>query len=135
MAVESNKLQLSEYWVAESEKIWNSSDKTNKSTLKALEYIDNAMQCNPLNHKAWANKGFFLKHLGKNELALQCLERAISLKRDYIPPWYNRGVIFGLMGKFDDAVNCYNEVLKLDPNNIYAKRDREALVQLVKKKD
>ena len=131
---EGTKEALSDYWVAEGERIWAESDKTIQSTLKALELIEKALNINPLNYKAWADKGFLLKQMGEYDSALMCLSRAISLKDDFIPPLYNKGVLLGLLGRFEEAVETYGEVLKLDPNHTLAKRDLEMLMKLVKKK-
>ena len=130
MATQEQKETQSEYWVLEGERLWSKSDKTIKSAMNTLTYMDKAIKISPMNHRAWANKGFLLKQMGELDSALMCLNRAISLKSDYVTPWYNKGVIFALMGKFDDAVNCYNETLKLDPNHEYAKRDRETILKL-----
>ena len=75
-----SKEEKSDYWVAEGEKYWSESDKTVQSALKALEFIDKAITINPLNYKAWSDKGFLLKQMGEYDSAVMCLDRAISLK-------------------------------------------------------
>lgn len=131
---EQSKDTQSEYWVNEGERYWGQSDKSSKSTQDALKYIEKAISINPLNFHAWADKGFLLKQLGEMDSALMCLNRSIALKNDYFTPWYNKGVILGLLGKFNEAVDCYNEVLKLVPDHPYAKRDRDVLMGLAKRK-
>lgn len=129
-----SKEEKSDYWVAEGEKFWSESDKTLQSALKALEFIDKAITVNPLNYKAWSDKGFLLKQMGEYESAVMCLDRAISLKNDFIPPMYNKGVLLGLLGKFPEAIEIYNKVLELDPNHELAKRDLQMIYKLLKEK-
>ena len=127
------KDNLSDYWVEKGEKFWDSSDKTIKSALEALTYMDKAININPLSYKAWADKGFFLKQMGEYDSALMCLSRSIGIKSDFIPPLYNKAVLLGLLGRFEEAIDCYNDVLKQDPSNDLAKRDLEMLNKVIGK--
>ena len=130
MVPEGSNDEQSDYYVKECEEFWTKSDKTVKSALAAMKYIEKAIELNPINHRAWGDKGFLLKQLGELETALLCINKAISIKADYTVAWYNKGVILGLMGKFREAIACYNETLKFDPNHIYAKRDLEVLLNI-----
>ena len=125
------KENLSDYWVEKGEKFWDSSDKTIKAALEALTFMDKAININPLSYKAWADKGFFLKQMGEYDSALMCLNRAIGIRNDFIPPLYNKAVLLGLLGRFEEAIECYNEVLKHDPTNDLAKRDLEMLKKVI----
>ena len=126
----ATKEDLSDYWVAEGEKYWSQSDKTVQSAIKSLEYIDKAISIDPLNYKAWGDKGFLLKQMGEYDSALMCLERALGFKNDFIPSLYNKGVLLGLMGKFDEEIETYRKVLQLEPNHNLAKRDLEMLIKI-----
>jgi tetratricopeptide (TPR) repeat protein len=127
-----SKEEVSDYWVAEGERQWGESDKTVQSALKALEFIDKAITINPLNYKAWGDKGFLLKQMGEYDSALMCLNRAIGIKNDFIPPIYNKGVLLGLLGRYPEAIETYNQVLELDPNHELAKRDLDMINNLMK---
>ena len=133
MASEISNEGQSDQYVTQAEQFWGQSDKTIKSAISALEFIEKSINLNPLNFRAWADKGFLLKQLGELDNALLCLERSIRLNGTFITSWYNKGVILGLVGRFEEAVNCYNEVLKLDPEHEFAKRDRDVLLNMVKK--
>jgi tetratricopeptide (TPR) repeat protein len=124
------KEEASDYWVGEGEKYWSESDKTVQSALKALEFIDKAISIDPLNYKAWGDKGFLLKQMGEYDSALMCLERALGFKNDFIPSLYNKAVLLGLTGKFDEAIETYEKVLSLDPKHNLAKRDLEMLLKI-----
>ena len=127
---DATKQDLSDYWVAEGEKYWSQSDKTVQSAIKSLEYIDKAISIDPLNYKAWGDKGFLLKQMGEYDSALMCLERALGFKSDFIPSLYNKGVLLGLMGKFDEAIDTYRKVLTIEPNHNLARRDLEMLIKI-----
>ena len=130
MVTEGTKEMQSEYWLIEGEELWSKSDKTVKSAIEALSYIEKSINLNPLNYKAWTDKGFLLRHMGDLESSLLCLDRAIALKKDYVTSWYNKGVVLGLLGRYNESENCYLEVLRLEPNNKFAKRDLEVLKKL-----
>jgi tetratricopeptide (TPR) repeat protein len=125
-----SKEEQSDYWVAEGERYWSESDRTIKSALKALELIDKAISINPLNYKAWGDKGFLLKQMGEYDSAMMCLERALGFKADFIPSLYNKAVLLGLTGKFDEAIECYQKVIQIDPEHNLAKRDLEMLYRI-----
>ncbi len=131
---EGSKEEISDNWVADGEKFWSESDKTVQSAVKALEFIDKAISINPLNYKAWGDKGFFLKQMGEYDTALMCLDRAIGFKPDFIPPIYNKGVLLGLLGRFKEAIDAYNRVLDLDPNHELAKRDLQMIYRILKER-
>lgn len=132
--MEISNEEQSDRYVAESEEFWSKSDKTVKSALEAMNYIEKAIELNPMNHRAWGDKGFLLKQVGELDTALLCINKAITIKGDYTVAWYNKGVILGLLGRFKEAIECYNQTLKLDPNHIYAKRDLDVLLNMKNKK-
>lgn len=131
---EKTRNDQAEIWLDEAERYWSESDKSEKAAKETLNFIENAIQLNPLNHRAWADKGFILKQLGNLKGALLCLDRALALDQGYVSPLYNKGVILGLMGRFEEAMNCYKEVLKKEPEHALAKRDMEVLLQILHKK-
>jgi len=124
---------LSDKWISKAESHWDKSKKSRSSARETMNLIEKAINLNPLNPRAWADKGFILKQLGDFHGALMCLDRALALKQDFIGPWYNKAVLLGLMGKFKDALACYNEVLRYDPGHEQAIRDRSALQQMMGK--
>ncbi len=131
--VEQGRQTQSDQLVIEAERYWSQSNKTEIAAKETLDYIEKALNLNPLNYKAWADKGFILKQLGDLESALLCIDRALALNQDFISPWYNKGVVLGLLGKFKEAITCYDEVLKQDPKHELALRDRNVLLQIMGK--
>ena len=124
----------SDYWVERAENFWSQSNKNEQAAKETMSFIEKAISLNPLNSRAWADKGFILKQLGELESALLCIDRALALNRNFISPWYNKGVLLGLMGKFEEAISCYEEVLKQDPQHALAQRDMNVLMQIIRRK-
>ncbi len=134
MVGNDSRSKESDSWITKAENYWNESDKTEDAIKETMDLIEKALNLNPLNFKAWADKGFLLKQRGDFESALLCIDRALTLNNNFISPWYNKAVVLGLMGKFDEAIKCYNRVLTQDPNHQLAIRDRNVLLQIMDKK-
>jgi tetratricopeptide (TPR) repeat protein len=133
MIDKQTKEEVSENLILQAEKYWSQSDKTEQNAKETIGFLDRAINLNPLNFKAWADKGFILQQLGDLEGALLCLDRSLALNEDFINSLYNKGIILGVLGRFKEAINCMDEVLKRDPNHDLAFRDRNVLQQIVKK--
>ena len=123
-----------EYWIAKGEAIWRKSSHSDEAASKAMECFDKAIDLDPLNYLAWSNKGLILKKLNRKEDAIACYDKAIEINPTFPNAWFNKGVLLGTIGKIDEAITCLDEVLKIKPDNALAKRDREILVQIQKKK-
>lgn len=121
-----------EYWLDRAESYWDQSNRNEQAAKETMNYIEKAININPLNYRAWSDKGYILKQLGELDSALLCLDRALALNRDFVGSWYNKGVLLGLLGRFDEALNCYQEVLKQEPEHELAHRDMNVLLQFVK---
>ncbi len=119
------------YWVRKGEIAWVSSEGNINSALKALTFFDRAIELDPDNYLAWANKGLILKTLDKLEEALLCYNRALKINPAYITVWYNKGVLLGSIGNFREAIRAFNKVLELNPDHEFAKRDRTIILSLL----
>ncbi len=120
------------FWLKKGEAFWVRSKKTKKDAKQVLKFFDKAIQLEPLNFLAWANKGLILKNLQRIDDALACYERALGINPEYVNAWYNKGVLLGCIGKYKDAKNCFDRVLELQPDHELAKRDRKVLLQIMK---
>ena len=121
------------YWIQKGELTWASSDGRVNEALKTLNYFDKAIELDPLNYLAWANKGLVLKSLERLDDALLCYNRALTINPEYITVWYNKGVLLGSIGNFDEAIKAFDKVLELNPNHEFATRDREILLSIIQK--
>ncbi|WP_455392440.1 tetratricopeptide repeat protein [[Eubacterium] cellulosolvens] len=133
MAENETQEYNSDYWVDRAERYWSESNRNEQAAREAMSFIERAISLNPLNHRAWSDKGFILKQMGELESALLCIDRALALNRDFVSSWYNKGVLLGLLGKFDEAIICYEEVLKHNPQHRFAIRDMNILKSIISK--
>jgi Tfp pilus assembly protein PilF len=74
--------------------------------------------------KAYYNCGRELLDLGRPGEALECLDRAISLRPDSADFYNYRGIVLKSLGRFDEAVACYDQALKWRPFFVQAFNNR-----------
>lgn len=122
------------FWLKKGEAFWANSKKTEKDAMQVLKFFDKAIQVEPLNFLAWANKGLILKNLLRVEDALACYERALGINPEYVNAWYNLGVLLGSIGRYKEAKKCFDTALELKPDYELVKRDLKLLLQFMKKK-
>ncbi|HUP82333.1 MAG TPA: tetratricopeptide repeat protein [Pirellula sp.] len=60
--------------------------------------------------------GTLANQVGKNDVAIQFLQRALELKSDYVVAHHNLGVAFKDLGQLEDAVPCFRRAIKLKPD-------------------
>ncbi len=124
---------LEAYWINKGKEQWYTDHTTNEACLKALEFFDTAIKMNPKSYIAWTYKGCIYKKLNQIDNAIECYDKAIYLKKDFIASWYNKGMLLaqGSLNQLEEAMNCLDNVLRINPNNQLALRDREILYNLV----
>ena len=123
-----------EYWVRKGEELWANSDGNENDAHTAISYFDKAIELEPLNYFAWANKGLILKKLDRREEAILCYDRAIQIQPNYPNSWFNKGVLLGCLGQLEEAVKCFDKVLEIAPNHKLALRDRQMLIDIINRK-
>jgi cytochrome c-type biogenesis protein CcmH/NrfG len=62
------------------------------------------------------NLGVALQARGRLDDAIDCYQKAVSLKPDSVAAHYNLGTAFDAQGKLDEAVASYRKVLELRPD-------------------
>ena len=122
------------YWVRKGEELWSNSDGNEEDAKKAISFFDKAIEIEPLNYFAWANKGLILKKLDRREEAILCYDRAIQIQPNYPNSWFNKGVLLGCLGQLEEAVKCFDKVLEIAPNHKLAIRDRQMLIDIINRK-
>ena len=60
--------------------------------------------------------GTLANQVGKNDVAIQCLQRAIELKSNYVVAHHNLGIAFKELGQLEDAVPSFRRALELKPD-------------------
>jgi tetratricopeptide (TPR) repeat protein len=122
------------YWVRRGEELWANSDGKEEKAMEAISFFDKAIEIEPLNYFAWANKGLILKKLDKREEAILCYDRAIQIQPNYPNSWFNKGVLLGCLGQLEEAVKCFDKVLEIAPNHKLALRDRQMLIDIINRR-
>jgi tetratricopeptide (TPR) repeat protein/2-polyprenyl-3-methyl-5-hydroxy-6-metoxy-1,4-benzoquinol methylase len=60
--------------------------------------------------------GLVSYQLGKSDIAIDLIKKAIALKPDYVEAYYNLGNVFKDWGRLEDAVGCYQKATTLKPD-------------------
>ncbi len=48
--------------------------------------------------------------------SLDCYDKALKIKPDYIDAWNNKGNVLGDLDEPEEAIKCYDKAIELDPN-------------------
>jgi len=82
----------------------------------AIVQVNQALEENPKDQKAWNNLGFLFKKMGRTDEAVRAFERAIELKPDYPEAWNNKGDTLFTQGKVREAISCFDRAIEARPN-------------------
>jgi len=66
--------------------------------------------------------------LGRLNVALHCLDRALDLNPRDAEVWLYKGVLLGKLGKHEEELKCYDKAVEIDPNNPKAWYNRGAVL-------
>lgn len=87
---------------------------------EAIEYLDHALEINPIDEKAWANKGTVLVSLGRLEEAIECHDRALEINPRVAEAWTNKGNVLDRLGRSEEAIECHDHALEINPREAKA---------------
>lgn len=77
----------------------------------------------PGNAEAWSNLGFLYSNDRRNEEALVCFKKAVSLDEDYADAWNNIGMIENRRGRHGPAAEAFQRALASKPDHFLALRN------------
>lgn len=87
--------------------------------VKSEKLYSEAIELNGENlHKAYYNKGNLLKEINKIGAALECYEKATSIKPDYGIAWFNWGNLLCKIHKYHEAIRVFEAAISIMPNEI-----------------
>jgi len=66
------------------------------------------------------NKGFSLWRLIKYEEAIECLDIAINLDKNFTEAYNYKGIALFHLKRHQEAIECYNIAIELNLNDSYA---------------
>lgn len=72
---------------------------------------------NGCDHVFYFQKGIAMKTLGNKISALECFEKAISIKYDYTYAYLHKLLILEEEAEYSKAVQCVSELIRIEPNN------------------
>lgn len=85
---------------------------------RALELYDWASVLDSNFRQAWYGKGVILNRLGRDEEAIDYLDKAIEIKKDDLNAWYNKGATLADLERHEKAKCCFEEALRINPNDV-----------------
>ena len=90
--------------------------------------MDVALQVHPYSLDALYGRGFALHRLGRNELALEQLNRLLSFNGAVKEAWWLRGKVLRKMQQMDEALKSFDETLARDPDRADIWNDRAGVL-------
>jgi tetratricopeptide (TPR) repeat protein len=78
------------------------------------------LQIDPLHVNALHLFGLIAQQVGRNDLALDYIQRALRLHSQFPAAHYNLANTFRELGRFDEAVRHFQEAIRLEPHNANA---------------
>jgi len=85
----------------------------------AIIYFNRYLEEIQDNHKAWNMTGWAYHRYGKNDKAIECLNKAIELNPKYAQPLINLGTVKESQKDYDGALEAYEKARELAPNNAW----------------
>ena len=84
---------------------------------EAMLHYDTLLMQQPDNYIVLYNLGYVnLVYFEKNEAALDCFERVLEIKPDYLDAYFNKGYVLELMGDYATATGIYKDILRTHPD-------------------
>jgi len=74
--------------------------------------------------RAYINRGAAYAELGKYDKAIEDLNKAIKLNKDFAYAYYNRGNAYVKLNRYDKAIKDYNKAIELNPDDAEAYGNR-----------
>ena len=76
--------------------------------------LQKAVEMNDKNEAAYLNLGITLTDLGDFAGSSKALERAVALRKDWLPALNELGIAYRKLGKLDDAIKQFRRTVELD---------------------
>jgi len=98
------------------------------SLLQAADSYNKAIKLEPQNSDLFWHRGGVYYDLHEYEMSVKDYSTAISLSKDSLDYYTSRGISFEMMKKYDKALADYSFVLKNNPSDRYALKNRGLLL-------
>ena len=99
---------------------------------EALTRFNNSVALYPDYAEAWYNMGqIYLISKKDFSQALNCFDRAATIRPDYIGAHHQKGMAYELLGDREKALRCWEKTLELDPDNEQAQQNKARLLNII----
>lgn len=96
---------------------------------EALNWINKAIQKEEQRPDYYSERGVIYFHLEKLDLAIQDMDKAVSLQPDYSYRYSSRAFIRSVMKNVDGAIADYEKAIELDPEDSVAHNNLGLLLE------
>ena len=111
-------------WFYKASSLWDGEKITDP--MKAIEYLNNAINLEKDYAEAYGNRGIAYGDLGQYQRAIEDHNQAIRLKPDDALAYNNRGIAYAKLGQHQRAIEDYNQAIRLKPDDALAYISRGA---------
>ena len=110
------------------------SKNTDLGNESAMTDYTKAIRLDPNCQDAYFYRALIYDRFGDNARALRDLNKLLELNPKYHSTAYsNRAIAYENLGQYDKALADFNKALELDPNNDLAKKNRQRVLDKMKK--
>ena len=74
----------------------------------------------PDQHVALHMLGLIAHNVGKNEIALQLITKAVTIKSDYFDAQNNLGIVRQSLGNDGESISSFKKAVSINPNHFHA---------------
>lgn len=96
-------------------------------TTAALLLLEESIYTNPKDWMSLYNRAVIYYNMGKSANAIDDINQALKLKKDFINGLYFRGMVFFFLEDYMQSENDINAALKIDPESAFLYRKRGAI--------
>jgi tetratricopeptide (TPR) repeat protein len=87
---------------------------------QALSRYKEVLEMEPNNYTVMNNISSMLIYLGSYEEAIRYAQKALNVRKDYVPPLVNIGIGYGQLGKYSESESYFLKALRIEQANQYA---------------
>ena len=87
---------------------------------QAVSHYKDVLAMEPNNYAVMNNISSMLIHLGSYEESMRYAQRALEIRKDYVPSLVNLGIDYSCLGKASESESYFRRALTIEPANHYA---------------
>ena len=87
---------------------------------QAVSHYKDVLAMEPNNYAVMNNISSMLIHLGSYEDSMRYAQRALEIRKDYVPSLVNLGIDYSYLGKASESESYFRRALTIEPANHYA---------------